>query len=611
MTVAQIVKRLIEAKEAYYKGEPIMTDADFDALEEQLREEDPDNKYFSMVGSRLGRGKIEHKIPMLSAGKAKTPEEVNTWADKVGALTGKSDKALIVEPKIDGLSATAKYKNGKLVYIATRGDGKAGQDVSHIADYIGIPKTIKVKGEVEVRGELYLPKNTKFSNPENKPLRNICVGLVNRKDDGLEDLKYVKFVAYQMAGHSQIREQDVIENLKAEGFHTIDVTVLHTKDQVKEYYENYLKTLRAEWEFETDGLILVVNNILLHSTIDSQYEISHHHHYNIALKPPSEGKETKLVSIEWNMTRLGRITPVAIIEPVVVGGATITRCTLNNLENVMNLKMAKGDKIIIERANDVIPFFKENLSKHTKTADNLIPTTCPSCGGKVSKDGVHLVCKNKSCKERVVENIIHWVKNCELDGVADSTIRALFDAGKIKEVKDLYSLKAKDFEGLEGFGERKITNVLQQIEAKKEMTIEQFIDRLGIDLVGEKAAKKLEINTVEKFLGFEGGEFVIAQNLKEFLDANRKMIENLLSCVKIKAPVKAKAGARAVCMTGAGPKTRNELVKDIQAKGDFFVDHVSKDTQILVCEDPNGETTKLAKARKLGIQLMSYKQYFS
>ena len=183
-SVKDIVKELMAAKKAYYDGEPIMSDASFDTLEEKLRKLDPDNDYFHIVGSSLGniKEKVTHQHKMLSCQKGKTYEDIVKWAIKHGV----TKKMFIVEGKIDSMSGNCVYENGKLVQICTRGDGSVGQDVSHLANYINVPKTIDIKNvRVEIRGEIYLPKNTKVPNPENKPLRNVCVGMVGRKGHGL------------------------------------------------------------------------------------------------------------------------------------------------------------------------------------------------------------------------------------------------------------------------------------------------------------------------------------------------------------------------------------------------------------------------------------------
>lgn len=242
--------------------------------------------------------------------------------------------------------------------------------------------------------------------------------------------------------------------------------------------------------------------------------------------------------------------------------------------------------------------------------NTLIPTHCPSCKKPVKVEGIHLVCRNPDCDEQAILKIVHWVKNCDMEFFSESSVRALYAAGKIKNIKDLYNLSAKDMAGLDGFGSSRIQNALKQIEDTKEMTIGQFIDRLGIDLVGEKAMAKMGIKTEAELWAFKDRTYVIGNNLLDYLAENKTFVKDVLKSVTLVVPKQAPKGAKRVCMTGKGPDTRENLIASIEAQGHVFVDHVAKDTDILVCEDVNGSSSKLAKATKLGVKLMAYGDYF-
>lgn len=363
MNIENIVKELIEAKKAYYDGEPIMSDASFDTLEEKLRKLDPANDYFHIVGVSLGniKEKVTHKIPMLSCDKAKTFEDVIKWAKKHGTV----DEMFIIEPKIDGMSCALIYKNGKLIQICTRGDGLIGQDVTHLSNYIDVPKKIDIKtGRIEIRGELYLPKDTKTPNPDKKPLRNVCVGMVGRKDYKLDDLRFVHFIAYQIIGAEMNLESYKMSWLSNNHFEVIGYEIMKL-DRIEGYRENYVNELRDKWNYETDGLVVCVNDNSLWDSIDSKYEIRKYHHYNIAWKPESETAETILESIQWQISRSGRLTPVAIFQTVNIGGANISRASLTCYGTFMDMKLEKGDRILVSKANEVIPYVEKNLSKGT------------------------------------------------------------------------------------------------------------------------------------------------------------------------------------------------------------------------------------------------------
>lgn len=613
MNTDEIVKLLTDARDAYYNSDkPLMSDSEFDALEDKLRQIDPDNPYFLSVGVLQSQGeKVTHSTPMLSMAKAKNMDDVRAWLKR---LAGVEITGFVLEPKIDGLSATCRYKNGKLVYVATRGDGEAGQDVTHIAEFVAdIPDKISFTVEdIEIRGELYLPRNTEY-NTEGKPLRNSCVGLINRKENR-GDLKYVRFAVYQIVGlENFFLESERINLLSSNGMNAVSFFTASDISEVEEYYISYMNEYRDRWEYETDGLILSVDDRRLFEEIDSMWVVDHHHHYSIALKPPSQSKETKIRDIIWQVSRQGNLVPVALFEPVVIGGAKLERATLNNYENVIRLKVERGDTLVVQRANDVIPFVQENRSSHGRTEfnDELVAAECPSCASSPVRSGVHLRCVNPVCEEQSIQRIIYWVKSCDIENVAEATVRTLFSLGRIKNIRDLYNITEKDFEGVEGFAEKKIANFITEVRASRKMTPRDFISRLGIPLVQKKSLVKLGIFTVDDFLSYYDDTYVIGRNIIEWKnDSSNMTLFNELREVLELTEEKGAAVKGKVCMTGKGPGKRNELIKIIEEMGYEFSNTVTKDLEILVCEDVNGKSSKLDNARKSGIKLMSYEEFF-
>lgn len=612
MNTDEIVRLLTEARDAYYNSDaPVMSDAEFDELEEKLRSIDPENPYFSSVGLPSAQGaKITHATPMLSMAKAKNMEEITSWIKKLAVPAG---QAFVIEPKIDGLSATCMYKNGKLAYVATRGDGVTGQDITHIAEYVkDVRSTISFKGDVEVRGELYLPRDTDF-NTEGKPLRNSCVGLINRKENR-GDLKHVRFAVYQLSGpDSPSNESERIALLKHEGFNAVTYSVTSGVEGIDEFFTEYTSRLRESWEYETDGLIVSVDDRGLFDEIDSRWVVDHHHHYAIALKPPAQSRETVLKEVIWQVSRQGNIIPVALFDPVVIGGAKLERATLNNYMNVRRLMVQRGDKLVVQRANDVIPFVQENLSSHGRGtfSDELIVKVCPSCGSEPVPSGVHIKCINQSCEEQIIQRIIYWVKSCDIENVAEATVRTLFKMGRIKNIRDLYHVKEKDFEGVEGFAQKKIDNFIKEINASRKMTARELLSRLGIPLVQKKSLAKMGIASVDDFLAFSDETYVIGRNIIEWKNdpSNMVMLNELLEVLEITAESGGSSRGK-VCMTGSGPGKRNDLIKLIEEMGYEFSATVTRDLDILVCEDPAGKSSKLDNARKNNIKLMSYAEFF-
>jgi len=608
-----LIKLLSDARDAYYNTDtPILADAEFDRLEEELRALNPESSYFSTVGIQAEESsKITHTEPMLSMGKAKNPQDVFKWMDKLAL-----DEATLwtIQPKIDGLSASCFYSGGRLQYVATRGDGTVGQDVTTISDYIrDIPLTIDTAEDVEIRGELYLPKDTDYDTG-GRPLRNNCVGLVNRKENR-DDLKYVRFICYQTARWKPgTSEAGIIDWLKEKGFHTVEYFSARSREDVEDLYNRYLDQLRDSWLYETDGLIMTVDDNTLHSEIDSRWVVDHHHHYAIAIKPPSASKTTTLTGVDWQVSRQGALVPVALFEPVQLGGATLARASLHNYAFVVSMALQPGDELVIERANDVIPYVRENLSSASRVGElfmsNLAPEHCPVCRSRVVEEGVHLKCSNPDCPERCVQTILYWVKESGMEQVAEATIRLLYDKGIIRNVSDMYKISASDLEGLEGFGDKKISNFLTQLEKVRTMPAPALISKLGIPLVQQKALKKLGINSMEDFKNFSDDTFVTGQNIIAWKNSSENMsfLEDLLKVVNVQ-DVASRETKGQVCMTGKGPLGRKELQKIIEEKGYEFSSSVTKNTNILLCEDPEGNSSKLQKARQNGIALVSYEEF--
>lgn len=361
--IEELVSRLLEAKEQYYNQTPIMNDDLFDQLEDDLRKLDPNNKYFSIVGTNVkGSSNIKHRIPMLSCGKAKTVEELSVWMKKIAF-----EDNYVCMPKIDGLSCSIEYVNGKLSCISTRGDGEVGQDITWLKDFLNIPQSINPSHDFqEVRGEIYLPKDTKLET-NGKPLRNIAAGLVNRKDDKT-NCEYLKFVAYQYYDDKAFDCNFVedLEFLKLLGFDIVEYIRNVQEFDLNSIREQYLTKWRSEWKYETDGLVFQYNDKSKYKEIDSHYTIDHHNWFRWALKPPSESALTMLRGITWDVSRNGNVIPIAIIEPITILGRQISRASLSNYENVTRLGLEKGDKVLISLSNDVIPYVEENLTKGIK-----------------------------------------------------------------------------------------------------------------------------------------------------------------------------------------------------------------------------------------------------
>jgi DNA ligase (NAD+) len=604
-TIQDIVNKLLKAKEDYYNSEPSMTDEEFDNLEDELRSLDSENVYFSIVGTNIkGSNKIKHSTPMLSCGKAKTVPEVLDWLKKLGI----TKEELIIMPKIDGLSASIKYVNGSISYISTRGDGKIGQDITHLKESLNIPKLLS-NISCEVRGEIYLPKDTTLET-NGKPLRNIAAGIVNRKGIS-EEANNLHFITYYLDYKENRLFSDDLKTLYDFGFEVVNYTILDSNEKdLQTFYDQYLSIKREEFNFETDGLVIQVNNKELYNEIDSKYTIDHHHYYNIALKPTPKGMETILREIDWDVSKQGNIIPVAIFDPVVIGSSTISRATLNNFENIEKNDIRIGSILYIELANEIIPYLNRVVKKNIES-DKIIMTKCPSCGSILVRNGVHLQCRNVNCRDKNIKLITSYCQACEMDGVSSSTIATLYDYGFIQSVKDLYSLSQKKttLRALDGFGPTKIKNLIEQIEKSRNQTIVQFIARLGIDSVGERAVSNAGIKTRDDFFNLRSSNKVVVNSIVKFRDENYEYIKELMTMIN-PTDIIEKTSKGKVAMTGSGPKGRKELINDLEAMGYEYTESINKDCSFLLCEDPNSGSSKLVKASKIGIKLMKYSEFF-
>ena len=609
MTEQEIIEQLIAAKDAYYNDEPFMTDSDFDFLENKLKTLNPKSRYFNMVGiSSPHSKKIQHYYRMRSLQKANTENDFRLWYQRNKIPT---NTHLAVMHKIDGLSGSAKYENGKIVYLATRGDGLEGQDISHLINHINIPKEISEKSTVYVRGEFVIKKDSPLLNIHpSSPPRNLASGIINRKDM-LNDAKYLSFITYGLEGDNFETGYEIekIERLKTFGFDCLKPIICQDYIELKKYLEDAINW-RDEVEYEIDVIVIVINLISIQRNLEDDNE--HHPQWNIAWKFPSQGAWTNLKSIEWNTSRNGRLIPVGIFDPVTIGGAQITRATLNNYKQIIDLKLSIGDEIFVERANDVIP----KITNCKKTVE-YVPLTNIRCNcgsfSDLQLDGVHIYCKNPKCSEKTIEQILFWVQKIGIEFFSRATIRTLHELGKLNSIEDLYHLTYDSLSGIHGLGDKKIYNILNEIKRTSSMSQLDFLSSLGIPMVGKRVFQKLGIFSVQDFLNWKSFEYVTGEKIIEWRSdsSNIELFNSLVKCINFTEEQKMNSTNKiGVCATGKGPWTRNELIKKINESNQYFwVDSINNSVKVLLCDDPTDNSSKLTKAKKSGIQLVKYSDF--
>lgn len=527
--IRKLVRDLQEYRTAYYEGNEEISDEEFDQLEERLRELDPNNDYFNKVGykQKINNDTVEHLVPMLSMEKVKTAELAKKWMCSLylNNESNVSDQKLynaewIIQPKIDGNSCTIKYdRNGRFVYMATRGDGNKGFKIKYGEEILknnDLPFILynpntddydKYYGhEIELRGELYIEQNTTEISP---PLRNACAGIIKRIEKskelseikvclyGVVDNTYRYFMSYGNEFPSSIDKKKTI----------IPYTTKCKIQDIETIYEKYLNKVRMELPFETDGLVIYYPHEEKYRQIDNQYKISHHHHYNMALKPMSQGSETYIKAIEYNVSKYGILIPKAILNPIIIQNSMISNVTLSNFDLIQQRGLKIGSKVRVDRANDVIPYLKEVIGEMENSKEITIPKACPSCNGKViySKDDKNLICTNPKCKGKLTSQILFFCDKMKVKGLAEKSILKVFESLYGYSINSLESffkvfLKERKFMlDLLGVNYEKILVLLLQafdkISLKELIAYGAFIPSVGL-----KTLEKEEINDIEEWI---------------------------------------------------------------------------------------------------------------
>lgn len=508
--INNLVNLLIKYKKSYYNGNSEISDDQFDALENQLKELDPYNKYFNMVGIRDDSGyfKVKHKIPMLSMQKVKNPVSAKQWMLSLLEKFDKSKNPDVynnylwpIQPKIDGCSCCIRYdREGKFKYMATRGDGEEGVVVTYgeeIMKYNNLPLLLydatsedynEYHGfNIELRGEFYLNQlTTKIS----RPLRNNVAGLIKRKEL-THELKEVRICLYNVVNVDT--QQYISYGNKFPKSINKQSTIYDYSTKIKlndidKIYDEYMNENRMKFPFETDGLVIYYPFGEDYEFIDSNYTEKAYHHYNLALKPASKEAITTVKNIMFNISRYGQFIPVLVCEPFVIDNVTITNISMTNCNNLIEKGIKINSKILCARANDVIPYCKEylkNVSVNEK--DIIFPTKCPECNTELQQIGKNLVCNNEFCPGALIERIDYFNKNVNIKGLSTALITKLIKTYRINEIAEFYAfvLTRNDTYSLIGTKtteniRKSIGNAMENLNLKKLIAYGANIPSLGI-----------------------------------------------------------------------------------------------------------------------------------
>lgn len=636
--------------EYYVLDQPTVTDQEYDQLYYELVELEeafPELIHLDSptqaVGGQLLEGfvKVAHSTPMMSLDDAFNFEELEAFDKRLQRLI-ESEYSYTAELKIDGLAINLRYEQGELVEAATRGDGTVGENVTENIKRIRmIPQKLKQDIDVEVRGEVYMPKRSFielnqarelegleiFANPRNAAagtIRNLDPAVTQRRK--LSGFFYTLVNAGQYGVSSQDEALDFIENLG------LPVNQEHTQlqdiDDILHYIERYQEE-RQGLPYDIDGIVIKANEF---SIQEQAGFTARSPRWAIAYKFPAEEAETTVLSIDWTVGRTGVVTPTAIMEPVLLDGSTVQRATLHNVDIIQKKDVRPGDQVLIRKAGDIIPEVIRVLfdKRPEGSRPYIIPTHCPVCESDLVhlEEEVALRCVNPQCPAQVVEKMTHFVSRnaMNIEGIGEKVVRQLYDEGLIRDVGDFYLLKKEDLIELERFGEKSAGNVVQAVDASRSNSLERLIFGLGIRHVGSKASLLLArhfksmVNLMqadpEDLLEVEGiGEIIVDSILNFFqLEETRKLIDKLKNLqvnmkylddqTEIEESVVRRFEGKTIVLTGKlEAMTREELTELIQDAGGKVTGSVSKKTDLLIAGENAG--SKLTKARELDIDIWS------
>lgn len=513
--IQQLAEAVRYHRELYYnQSSPEVTDAEFDALWDELKTLDPENAVLHQVGPEPlpGTVKVEHRFPMRSLDKGTTDEDIVHFISQ----STSGGKQYLAQPKLDGSALSLEYVAGNLHRAATRGSGERGEDVTLNAKQVAnIPTRLKIPVDCHVRGEVVMPLKTfedKYRDVSPNP-RNLCSGALRQKHgDGKADASDLVFCAYDVkfVNDSPDVQYDsqLLEMLKNEigiepaPWHVFDAENL--QEEMIEYTKQWSEK-RSSYTFEIDGIVFKLDDLQQRERLGST---AHHPRWALAWKFPPEEATSVLLDVDWQTGRTGAVTPVARIAPQTVGGVTVENTTLHNVGEVVRLNLNLGDKVLIVRRGDVIPKIESGLGPASQSdlegrfhADGTafegtlpsektihIPSQCPACNGDLEVEGAFIRCSDLMCDARTSRTILYWCRSLEMDGIGEKLVEQLLDAELISGIPDLFRLQQSDLQSIERMGEKSSLNVLNELNKVKTLPLAKFLHALGLPGIGPELA---------------------------------------------------------------------------------------------------------------------------
>ena len=636
-----VAKLNIYASKYYTLDSPIVSDKEYDVLYDRLVSlEDftgivlPDSPTLR-VGDKVLETfeSYEHKSRLYSLAKSQSLLDLESWWKRITTMLSTDDIECSCEYKYDGLTVNLSYDQGRLVRATTRGDGIKGENVTAQAKTIStIPHIIDFKGAIEVQGECIMKLSAleNYNNTHSTPLknaRNAAAGALRNLDPKVTAERHLDFIAYSV-GYSRDKDftsqSEIIEFLTENKF---DVgNFLQFASNMTDIFAKVtgIGEARPSLDYLIDGAVIKVNNINMRDELGSTEKAPR---WAIAYKFEADEVSTILKEVVWQVARTGKINPLAILESVELAGATISRATLNNMDDIARKDIKIGSRVFLRRSNDVIPEIL-GVAEHFDTSMDIIaPEFCPSCGASVTRDGSFIYCNNiDNCSAVNIGKITHFASRdaMDIEGLSDRTITDLYNAGHIKSIADIYKLDSQMLLNLDGFKDKKTDKILKAISASKEVSLDKFVFALGIGNIGKKSASVLaehyvSLNTlikcqIDELVTLSDFGEIMAKSVSEYFadEENIRIIEDmLLSGVEVADFTSSKGvlSGLTICLTGSLPILRGKAKQLVISNGGKISDSVSKNVNIVVAGEDAG--SKLAKANKLALEVWSYEELIS
>ena len=655
------IKKLYKLNKAYYEeNSPVISDQEYDSLKKQIIDIENNYKFLKSenspsisVGFKPSKNflKVKHQVPMLSLGNAFNKEDLKNFEKKIFNFLSLKETNIIdysVEPKIDGISASLIYINGKFTKGLSRGDGTEGEDITQNLKTISdIPQEISAKNfpnEIDIRGEVFIENNDfkkiseKFANP-----RNAASGSLRQKDPSITSKIPLKFIAYTYGYAKEMKiynQTDFLKNLKIWGFkiNPFNKKISGVKNLMLNH--KHLEENRKEIAFDIDGVVYKVNDFGLQKRLGFAANAPR---WAIAHKFSANSSISEIINIEIQIGRTGALTPVAKIKPVNIGGVMVSNATLHNEDEIVRKDIRIGDTVTVERAGDVIPHVVSvDLKKRNKSSKKFIfPITCPSCGNKTVKDYNEItkrqdavrrcISESYECEKIAIEKIKHFVSKeaFNIDGFGKKIVENFWNLKLIKLPQDIFNLDYKKIEKLEGWGKLSVANLKYSIEEKKIIPLDRFIYALGIRHIGQENAKliarhlKTPINflklsdnkNIESLSNIDGIGSTQIQSIKNFFlnKTNLSVLSELEKNLKIQNMLlinnKGLLNNKTFMLTGKlNGISRAEAKSLIEQNSGKITGNVNKKLNYLIVgEKPTAK--KINMAKDLNIKIINQKEW--